>query len=268
MKKLALIGKDLSYSKSKEIHNFICKELGFEIKYDYFSIPKAEDLENTVNVLLQSYDGFNVTIPYKESIIKYMSQLCKDAEKYKSVNTVLCDNKQGYNTDGRGFMLMFRSENVNVKDKDILVLGSGGAAKSCIYKLIEGGGRVDVYNRTYEKVVALFNLYGGFNPLKELKIKKYDIIVNTTSVGMGSLEGVLPTDKQLIEKAEVLVDLIYKPEKTAFLEYGNKLNKKIVNGEKMLFFQAYYADLLYFYIEGQDKQAEEIFLKYKGEIKQ
>jgi shikimate dehydrogenase len=261
MKKLALIGRDLSYSKSKEMHNFIADRLNKKIKYDYFSVPQ-ENFENTINMLLNDYDGFNVTIPYKETILKYLT-LSDDANKFKSVNTVICKEKVGLNTDGQGFMLMLRSEDIVVKDKNILVLGSGGAAKSCIYKLIENGGRVDVYNRTYEKALTLYNLYGGFNPLKELKFKQYDIIVNTTNVGMGNFEGVLPIDKSYIEKAQVLVDLIYKPNLTEFLKCGKENSKKIINGEKMLFFQAYYADLYYFGINGNDEEAIKIFSEYK-----
>jgi len=262
MKKLALIGRDLSYSKSKEMHNFIFNKLNQKIEYDYFSIIE-EDLEKTISLLFNNYDGFNITIPYKESVIKYLN-LCEDADKFKSVNTVICKDKKGLNTDGLGFMLMLRSENVTVKNKNILVIGCGGAAKSCIYKLIEAGGNVEVYNRTYEKVQAIYELYGGFTPLKQLNNKQYDIIVNTTNVGMGNLEGQLPIDKSYIANAEVLVDLIYKPEMTEFLKYGKEYSKKTINGEKMLFFQAYYADMYYLNIKGDDKEALNIFLEYKN----
>ena len=103
--KLALIGKDVSKSDSEKIHKFILPRLGVKCEYERISLPQTE-LDGVIRRLLGDFDGFNVTIPYKRDVIGYLDEVVGDAFSFGAVNTVVCDGKRGYNTDGAGFLLM------------------------------------------------------------------------------------------------------------------------------------------------------------------
>ena len=123
--KAAVIGKDVSKSVSPEMHTFIATELGKSIEYDKISIPEPE-FDLRIKEIYEKYDCFNVTIPYKLSVIPYLDKVVGDAEVFSSVNTVTVFDKKGYNTDGSGFALMLRNAGVEVKGKTVLLLGAGG----------------------------------------------------------------------------------------------------------------------------------------------
>lgn len=266
MKRLALLGGDLSYSRSKEIHLFITGELGLSCEYSYCTLADESGLDKTAKKLLKDFDGFNVTVPYKEKIIPYLDLLAKSAEDCKSVNTVICKGKTGHSTDGKGFMLMLKSEGIEVSGKRVLMLGSGGAAKSCIKALTDAGADLYVYNRTYENALKLYNAVGGFTLLREIGLDRYDIIVNTTVLGSVKYPDRTPVSQSVIELCGALVDMIYSPKKTVFLKTGEKYGKKCVNGFKMLFFQAYFADMLFFEREGSEKEALELYNKFMDAV--
>ena len=127
MLKLAVIGKDVSQSQSPQMHTFILHALGEDCTYDAVSIP-PEEFTSRAEGLFETYDAFNVTIPFKTDIMPYLKELKGDAETFGAVNVVLSKSRVGYNTDGMGFLLMLENAGVDVKGKDVLVLGAGGAA--------------------------------------------------------------------------------------------------------------------------------------------
>ena len=114
--KLALVGKDVSKSASGKIHNFILAKLGYACEYSLVSL-KEEEFEDAIPRLLNNFDGFNVTMPYKLKIIPYLDELCGDAKVFHSINTVVSRTKKGYNTDGVGFMKMLEVAGVEVGGK-------------------------------------------------------------------------------------------------------------------------------------------------------
>lgn len=262
MIKLALIGGDVSQSKSAPIHQYILGEFGIDCKYEHISAA-TENFKESVMRLIDNYCGFNVTKPYKEKIIPFMDELCGAAWSVKSVNTVKCGEKTlGYSTDGDGFTAMLNSEDIEYAGKKILMLGSGGAARSCIYPLIKSGAEVEVYNRTVDNAIKMREEIGGFIVLKELSLdKKYDIIINTTSVGMGKAADESLVRANIIENCAAAVDLIYNPRETLFLKTAKSLGKKTLNGAKMLFFQAYYSDCIFI---GKQSDKNEGTLLYKN----
>ena len=148
---LAVIGKDVSQSLSPSMHAFILRRLGAECKYEAISIP-PEQFAERAEELFERYDAFNVTIPFKGDIIAYLSELRDDAPVFGAVNTVLCRERAGYNTDGFGFLLMLKNAGVQVKGRSILVLGAGGAGRSCIKKLTEEGAEVYAYERSEDRL--------------------------------------------------------------------------------------------------------------------
>lgn len=265
MIKLAVIGKDVSKSTSPEIHNFIASELGLEISYEKISIPE-EQFESRIDGLIKSYDGFNVTIPYKLSVIPHLKRTEGDATAFGAVNTVLASTLTGYNTDGLGFMQMLNSDGVKVNGCEVLLLGAGGAGRSVAKKLSDAGAYVEIYDRNFTNAESVAGQFASVSALKEVAPKKRKLIVNATGVGMHKTEGLSPVGAEIIEGCEVAVDLIYVPEKSEFLRIAEDLGKKIINGRAMLFYQAYYSDCIYFDLNPSPEIAAKLFKKYLKEV--
>ena len=244
MMKLAVIGKDVSHSDSPAIHRFILGKFGVPCSYDALSIPPAEFSQHAEG-LFQKYDAFNVTIPFKADILPYLRELRGDAPAFGVVNTVLTRERVGYNTDGYGFLTMLETEGIALKNKKVLVLGAGGAGRSCIKKLMEAGAEVFAYERDEGRLQAVYHEFGGFTPCKRVEPKPYDIIINCTGVGMHDTVGKTPVGEEILSLCGAAVDLIYVPEESEFLRIARCLGKKTVNGGAMLFYQAYLADCIY-----------------------
>ena len=255
--RLAVIGKDVSKSISPEIHSFIAKREGHNIKYEKLSIPEAQ-FEDNIDEIFAAFDGFNVTIPYKLSIIPHLEKLKGDAEIFGAVNTVLSKSREGYNTDGLGFCMMLENNGVEVENKSVLLLGAGGAGRSVAKKLIDGGAKLSVYDRAEDSAKKLEKEFSKISALDKIEIKPYDIIVNATGVGMHKTEG-------LINVCGAAVDLIYTPKTSKFLEIARSLGKKTINGEGMLFYQAYFSECIYFGTRPDACTAKKYFEEFSKE---
>lgn len=262
--KLALIGKDVSKSLSPQVHSFISKRMGNEVEYTNISVPESE-FEQRIEELIKELDGFNVTIPYKLSVIPHLKTVEGDGKVFGSVNTVTTRNLSGDNTDGMGFSMMLENNGVNVNEKEVLVIGAGGSGRSVSKKLLDGGAKVSVYDKIHEKARDLAHEFNGITALEKLEIKPYYLIVNATGVGMHESEGQSPIDERLILLCDVAVDLIYTPQKSRFLELAEGLNKKTLNGEGMLFYQAYFSECIYFGVKTDNLQAKQFFEEYLKE---
>ena len=265
MKKLAVIGKDVSKSLSPDIHKFIAKHTDNNLEYDKVSIPES-DFENFAERLFEEYDGFNVTIPYKLSIMPYLEKIEGDAKTFGAVNTVRVGDMSGHNTDGLGFMLMLTNNGVEVKNKKILLLGAGGAGRSVAKKLSDAGATVFVYDTLYESAKRVEAEFQGVKAIEKIDCKPYYAIINATGIGMHKTEGISPVDDVLIDLCEVAVDLIYTPKKSEFLRIAENCGKKIINGEAMLFYQAYYSQCIFFEKPADEIQAKELFIKFTEEL--
>lgn len=261
--KLALIGKDVSKSLSPQIHFFIANRLGVEIEYEKISI-KEEEFENTIDGILNSCDGLNVTIPYKLSIIPKLKKLCGDAEIFGAVNTVKISELSGHNTDGDGFMLMLKNGGIEVKGRKVLLLGAGGAGRSVAKKLSDGGAEVYVYDKNAESAIAVSEEFKGVNKLENLD-GEYFAVINATGVGMHKSVGTSPVGKEILNSCSVAVDLIYNPAKSRFLEIAEECGKKIMNGKAMLFYQAYFSDCIYFGLKPDEVLAKKLFEEFLSE---
>ena len=262
--KLAVIGKDVSKSDSPKMHTFIAHNMGNDITFDAISIPE-EKFENCIGGVISHYDGFNVTIPYKLSVMTYLKNIVGDAALFGAVNTVTCADLSGYNTDGMGFMLMLRNNNVNVKGKTVLLLGVGGAGRAVAKKLVQAGANVCVYDRNSASALALRGECPAITVLDEVTPADYDIAINATGVGMHKTEGISPVGEDVLSRVDVAVDLIYVPTQSKFLSIAAGLGKATINGQAMLFYQAYYAECIYFNVTADDAQAKQLFDKYLKE---
>ena len=264
MKKLAVIGRDVSKSLSPRIHKFIAKYAGNDIVYEAVSIPET-DFESEADKIFKRYDGFNVTIPYKLSIIPYLKSIEGDAKAFGAVNTVRVGDMSGHNTDGMGFALMLKNSDVNVAGKEVLLLGAGGAGRSVSKKLADEGAHVFVYDTRLENAKKLETEFEGVTALEKVVSRPYYAIVNATGIGMHKTEGISPVGEEILSKCAIAIDLIYTPEKSEFLHLAEKCGKTILNGEAMLFYQAYYSQCIYFEKPANALQAKQLFEKFKEE---
>lgn len=273
--KLALVGRNVSASPSPRLHGFIMKTLGAACGYEKISLTEAE-FSSRIEGLFSAYDGLNVTAPYKRAIMPYLTRLEGDAEAFGSVNTVLTCRRLGFNTDGGGFSMMLQTEGIGCLGKRALVLGAGGAGRSCIKTLLKSGAEVFVYEKDSARLAEVLNLLGIFTPLGTIGKERFDLIVNCTGVGMNESVGMLPSVrtpegerpfcKEFFTGCESAVDLIYAPACSAFLETAKRSGAKTVNGWGMLFFQAYFSDCIFLGRAPDADEAVWIKKKYEEEV--
>ena len=261
--RLALLGRDVSKSRSEEIHTFILNGFGVEVAYERISVMPFE-FDNAMRYLLGDFDGFNVTIPYKREVMGYLNAVVGDAHEFGSVNTVVTENLTGYNTDGVGFLMMLRVSGVDVRNKKVLVLGAGGAGRSTAVTLKKGGAFVSLYQRRKDKLMEVCQEI-GVHPCEDPEQGGYDVLVNCTGVGMHETEGESPVSKKAFLGGSEAIDLIYNPQETEFLRLAKEQGLRTLNGAGMLFYQAYYADCLFLHREPDDSEAQKLYALYRQE---
>ena len=223
-----VLGRSLPHTYSPEIHNLL------DSSYTYSVIEREpDDLDELFSGKV--FKGFNVTIPYKKEAAARCDILDDAAKETGSVNTVVFGNDgktYGYNTDYYGFIYMLRRKDIDVAGKNVLVLGTGGAAAAVNYALkILGAGSVMSCGRSSE--INYENVYEMASGAQ--------IIVNTTPVGMYPDVNKKLLDLTRFAKLEACCDLIYNPSRTRFLQDAEDLGLKICGGLSMLVAQAYKA---------------------------
>ena len=220
--KCGLLGEKLGHSYSPQIHSYlgsysyeICEKQLHELEEFFLHCP---------------FDGFNVTIPYKKTVIPFCQKLSKQAETLGAVNTVVrqADGSfTGHNTDYSGFLAMAKRVNVDYSGKKVLILGSGGASNTACAVMQELGANVITVSRSGENNYSNLHLH-----------KDCAVIVNATPVGMYPNTGVSPVDLSVFPNLEAVFDLIYNPMRTKLLMDAEKLGLKTENGLWMLVAQA------------------------------
>ncbi len=237
MLKFGLIGETLTHSFSPEIHKKLFMENNIDGTYELIEIPRNQLFEN-FQQLKSEYTGINVTIPYKEKVIPFLDNLSPEARYIGAVNTVLFSQGQatGYNTDYFGFMGLLEQNQVTVKGKEVMILGSGGASKAVVKALLDMGSfDITIVSSSKQSFNSQYTI--SYEYFREIR-QPYDILINCTPVGMHPHENLCPVDKSLIYPGKILIDLIYNPEKTLFLKYGEAQGCKSINGRTMLYEQA------------------------------
>ena len=220
--KSGLLGRKLGHSYSPQIH-----ALMGSYSYELFEKEPEEVADFVKN---GDFTGINVTIPYKKDVIPCMDELSPMARRMGAVNTVvrLSDGTLfGHNTDYFGFSSMVSRSGISVKDKKVLVLGSGGASNTAVKVLEDMGAKVVIISRSGE------NNYGNLHLHKDASV-----IVNTTPVGMYPNTGVSAVDLKAFPQLEGVLDMIYNPARTQFLLDAEALGLPRENGLWMLVAQA------------------------------
>ena len=233
-KQFGLIGKNIEYSFSRK---FFSEKFSSDNKYsnyDYtnYDIESIHDLNSVFNS--KNLCGLNVTIPYKEKIISFLDKISDEAEQIGAVNTICFENgsKVGYNTDIFGFTESLKMNNIDNIDS-ALILGTGGAAKTIIYFCNKNNIPFNVVSRQES------NLNLSYNELNEDIFKKRVLIVNCTPLGTyPDIKKCPKLPYELINKENILFDLVYNPSETLFMKKGKEIGCKTLNGYQMLRLQA------------------------------
>ena len=224
MQCFGLLGETLKHSYSPMIH----VEFG---DYNYKLFEKKPD-ELDEFFLQRNFDGLNVTIPYKKSVIKYCNSLSETAKTVGNVNTIIKQKDgtlHGDNTDCFGFLYLLKKTGADITDGKIIILGSGGSSLTV----------QTVLKNENAKEIAIISRNGADNYKNISKHNDATMIINTTPVGMYPNTGTSPIkDISIFKKCRVIIDLIYNPIRTELLFQAEKLGIPNVNGLLMLVAQA------------------------------
>lgn len=274
---ICLIGNPIGHSISPQLHNSFSSLLGIDLIYIPFKVEK-QNLENAIKGL-KALDvvGFNVTVPFKKDVMKFLDDNSKEALLVGAVNTVknIDGRLYGYNTDSEGFLRSFREEaGEGFKGKQVAVIGAGGAARAITVKVAkEGAKKIYIINRTLSKAndiaEVVNNNYGHIAECIGLDdnsctgvIEKSSIIINTTSVGMYPEVENVPVENIKFNKNQVVYDVIYNPPKTRFLIEAEKAGCRVVNGLGMLFYQGLYAYEIWTGVKLTEEKIREMYRSF------
>ena len=243
-KLFAIIGKPVEHSLSPILHNYWFKK--YKIDASYSLINTNEDGLKSVIAKLKNKElyGINVTLPYKQKIIPYVNKLINDAKFTNSVNTIFLDQSNilvGENTDVFGLQAAYLKEIGNVKNKKALVIGAGGVSPSVIFSLQKTQiQNISIINRTRDKSVFLKKKFNFLNILEweslKQEIKKFDIIINATSLGLKNNSD-FESNFDDVKDNLIYIDTIYNPIETKTLKFLKENKIKTFNGLDMFIYQ-------------------------------
>ena len=245
MKTYALIGDPIDHSLSPLIHNAAFAELNMDCTYRAHRVADGDIDEGVRQLREMGVSGFNVTMPHKSSIMRYLDSVDEPAEMVGAVNTVDHRNGRwhGHNTDIDGFLWPLRERNVEIKGSRVVVFGAGGAARAAAAGLANAGAAyMRVYNRSRERGQRLATYLGElgttseYHPIPKSVGDDFDIVVNLSSLGMGGDR--FPVDLSGMSPDAVAYDAVYHPIQTDFLDQAGKVGAEIVYGWEMLLGQA------------------------------
>ena len=242
----ALIGTPVEHSLSPAIHQAAFDAAGVGWDYAAFDVAAGRAADAIAVMRVLGLAGMSVTMPHKRDVADAVDRLDPAAEALRSVNTVSWDGDDlvGSSTDGAGFVASLAEAGVEVSGARIAVLGAGGAARSVIDALGRAGASsIVVINRTPERAqsaaaLAPMAAVGGVDD-----IARADIVVNASSVGMGidpasATAADLPCAVELLDRSQVVADLVYHPLQTAWLVEAARVGARTVDGLGMLIHQA------------------------------
>jgi len=258
MKKLGLIGEKLGHSYSKIIHERFFELAGKkDYSYDLIEIPMG-DLPKEFKRIAGEYDGINVTIPYKLDVMEQLAFVSEEAKKIGAVNTVKFTpgGAYGYNSDYFGFKSTLENNAIEIMDKSVVILGTGGASKAALAVCEDMGAKEITFVTSGSKTVE------GYKTLTYADHIKGDVLINCTPVGMYPKTGVSPIEN-LDTGFNAVVDMIYNPTVTELMKKGGRIGAKTVNGLNMLVAQGIYSESIWNGEAVDDEIVQTIFNELK-----
>ena len=255
-RRFAVLGESLGHTWSPYIHNTLFSACGRDAVYLPITVPK-DRLSSAVDVLRSCFDGFNVTIPYKERIMPLLDDIDDATRACGAVNTV--ENRDGrligHITDGLGMLSALEKGGVRTRGVHALILGGGGAARVAGYEFLIRGGRVTFAVRDTEKGSRLARELADTQQDGAARIRvcplgdipgAYDVLINCTPVGMYPHAEGCPVGRDVVARCRAVFDAVYNPRETRLLACARALSIPTVEGLGMLFDQAVEAQRFWF----------------------
>ncbi|MFT8322369.1 MAG: shikimate dehydrogenase [Bacillus sp. (in: firmicutes)] len=247
MKKYVVIGDPIQHSMSPVMHNDLFQFYGMDAVFEPIHIKKGMLKEGLQQLREMNVEGFNITVPHKTDLIPFLDELDPLSEAIGAVNTVVNEAGKwiGYNTDGSGYLRGLLAELTTLHDKKILMVGAGGAARGIYLTLAHHGvGQMDITNRSLDKAYQLkkncpYTVETEIVDKKaaEENCGKYDLIIQTTSIGMSPNVEEVPLDISNINNNAFVSDIIYNPLNTKILQAAKNKGAKTQNGVDMFVLQ-------------------------------
>ena len=251
MKVYAVLGDPIGHSMSPAMHNAAFGALGMPCIYHAFRVRPSDLRDAIYGAKALGFGGLNLTIPLKEEALKYVEP-DPIAARIGAVNTIdFADGITGHNTDGIGAMRALEDAGVTVADRNILIIGAGGAARAIAFQFGYSGGEIVIANRTGERADRLArDVRSGLSELGKTpsiesiglgalpeKIADADILINATSVGMHPDVDATPVPAGLLRPGLAVFDIVYNPRRTRLLLEAERKGATIVEGVRMLVHQ-------------------------------
>ena len=247
-----LIGDPVEHTMSPVMHNAAFNKMGLDYLYVPFRVKKEELGKAVEGMKALNIKGLNVTIPHKVTIIPFLDKLDRLAERIGAVNTIVNNDGilTGYNTDATGFLQALLEKGIELKEKNVVILGAGGASRAVSFALAERGAHLIILNRLLELDWAE-ELADRISRIFERKVKalesntenlvsvlrEADILVNATSVGMTPNINDTPISSDLLKPNLIVFDIVYNPIKTRLLREAEVAGAKTISGLDMLVWQ-------------------------------
>src|SRR3989338_1506271 len=240
----AVIGNPVRHSLSPFLHNEIYAREKIDAVMLAFENADISQMVGAIRSLPIHLTA--VTLPHKQSILPLLDEVDATAREIGSVNTVLnIEGKlKGFNTDVVGIAAAL--SDVELRDKNVLILGAGGAARAVAYHLKKSAARIHVCDRTADKARSLVESFGG-TALKEDELGSvpFDCIVNATPVGMSPNSGTSPAPKEIIRPGASVFDLVYTPLETTLMKDAVSRGARAISGLTMFLAQAFEQERLW-----------------------
>jgi shikimate dehydrogenase len=247
---VGLLGRGIGRSKSPAMHEREGASMGLSYAYVLLDFDQMGLADSELGVVIEAardagFLGFNVTHPFKQSVISHLDDLSPEAAAIGAVNTVLLGTRAvGYNTDSWGFAESFRETLSGVRTEHVLQFGAGGAGAAVAHALLtHQGGRLTIADLDASKADALARrLIERFGPRVAVRnadeaIAGADGLVNTTPMGMAKYPG-LPFPRELLQPRHWVADIVYFPADTALLQLARELGCRTMAGTGMAVYQA------------------------------
>lgn len=247
VKTYAVIGDPIDHSLSPNIHNAAFKELEMDSTYIAYRIPKDELEEGIASLKKINISGFNVTVPHKIEMMKYLDKVDEGCSVIGATNTVTFSDGilKGYNTDMDGFLDPIKKRNLDIKDSKIFLLGAGGAARAIVAAFAkEKAKEIIIANRTIQKANELVNFAKTVGidakaiPLEDsAKVASTcKFIINSTSLGLKNESSPIPAES--ISENSIVYDIVYIPINTDLIKKAKEKGATTIYGYEMLLGQA------------------------------
>ncbi len=246
-----IIGYPVKHTYSPAMHNAAFRSLGINAVYVPFEVKPGDLKESLACLRSAGVRGFNVTVPHKENVIKYLDEVDREASLIRAVNTIVNEDGRlkGYNTDGKGFISSLEEDlAVTPKGKRFFILGAGGASRAISFSLaLKGARRIVLVDTVREKAIKLAKSLAKIDTCEVIALKRdrlamkemlmnTDVLINATPCGMKDTDPRV-IEPELLHKRLRVVDVIYNPGATKLLRDAGGKGAAVSNGTGMLLHQ-------------------------------